>query len=60
MHQLVAASCLLLVLGGLLPFAAPEGWRAMAHEALKLPPRKLRQLGAGAMAAGLMPLRFFH
>lgn len=33
MHQLVAASCLLLVLGGLLPFAAPEGRRAMAHEA---------------------------
>jgi uncharacterized protein YjeT (DUF2065 family) len=52
--------CLMLVIEGLLLFAAPQGWQAMVREALKLPPRTLRLFGAGAMAAGLMLLQFFH
>ncbi len=60
MHRLVAAFCLMLVLEGLLLFAAPEGWRAMVREALKLPSRTLRLFGAGAMATGLVLLQFFH
>jgi uncharacterized protein YjeT (DUF2065 family) len=39
MHQLAAALCLMLVIEGLLLFAAPHAWQAMEREALKLPPR---------------------
>jgi len=60
MRQLTAALCLMLVVEGLLLFAAPRGWQAMVREALKLPPRTLRLFGAGAMAAGLVLLQFFH
>jgi uncharacterized protein YjeT (DUF2065 family) len=60
MHQLAAAVCLMLVLEGLLLFAAPQGWQAMVREALKLPPLTLRLFGAGAMAAGLALLQFFQ
>ena len=60
MHQLTVALCLMLVIEGLLLFAAPQGWQAMMREALKLPPRTLRLFGAGAMVAGLMLLQLFH
>jgi uncharacterized protein YjeT (DUF2065 family) len=60
MHQLTAALCLMLVIEGLLLFAAPQGWQAMMREALKLPPRTLRLFGAGAMVAGLVLLQLFH
>ncbi|MDW2981876.1 DUF2065 domain-containing protein [Rhodanobacter sp. KK11] len=60
MNQLAAAVCLMLVIEGLLLFAAPRGWQAAVREALKLPPRTLRLFGAGAMAVGLVLLQFFH
>ena len=60
MHQLVAALCLVLVIEGLLLFAAPAAWQAMVRQALALPPRTLRLFGAGAMAVGLALLRWFH
>jgi uncharacterized protein YjeT (DUF2065 family) len=60
MHQLAAALCLVLVLEGLLLFAAPASWQAMMRQALTLSPRTLRLFGAGAMAAGLVLLRWFH
>ena len=60
MHQLTAALCLMLVIEGLLLFAAPQGWQAMMRAALKLPPRSLRLFGAGAMVVGLLLLQFFH
>lgn len=60
MHQLTAALCLMLVIEGLLLFAAPQGWQAMMREALKLPSRTLRLFGAGAMVAGLLLLQLFH
>jgi uncharacterized protein YjeT (DUF2065 family) len=59
-HQLAAALCLLLVIEGLVLFVAPKGWQSMVREALKVPPRTLRLFGAGAMAAGLVLLQFFH
>ena len=60
MRQLGAALCLMLVIEGLVLFAAPLGWQAMVREALKLSPRSLRLIGAGAMVAGLTLLQFFH
>ena len=60
MRQLGAALCLVLVIEGLKMFAAPRGWQAMMREALKLPPRRLRLIGAGAMVAGLVLLQIFH
>jgi uncharacterized protein YjeT (DUF2065 family) len=60
MRQLSAALCLVLVVEGLMLFAAPRGWQAMMREALKLPPHSLRLIGAGAMVAGLVLLQIFH
>lgn len=60
MHSLAAALCLVLVIEGLLLFAAPTSWQAMMREALKLPPRTLRLFGAGAMVVGLVLLQLFH
>ncbi|GAA0241018.1 DUF2065 domain-containing protein [Rhodanobacter caeni] len=60
MHQLAAALCLVLVLEGLLLFAAPASWQAMMRQALTLSPRTLRLFGAGAVIVGLVLLRWFH
>ncbi|OOG56615.1 DUF2065 domain-containing protein [Rhodanobacter sp. C03] len=60
MHQLLTALCLMMVIEGLLLFAAPQGWQAMVREALKLPPRTLRLYGAGVMVVGLLLLQLFH
>ncbi|MDO1530254.1 DUF2065 family protein [Fulvimonas sp. R45] len=59
-HDLYAALCLVMVIEGLVLFAAPRGWQAMAREALKLEPRTLRAFGALAMVAGLLVLRLVH
>lgn len=59
-HNLLAACCLVLVIEGLVLFAAPRGWQAMVREALKLDPRTLRMFGAAAMVAGLLVLRLVH
>jgi len=59
-RELYAALCLVLVVEGLLLFAAPRGWQAMVREAMKLPPRILRLYGAGAMVLGLLALRLVH
>ena len=60
MHQLIAALCLVLVIEGLLLFAAPAAWQAMMRQALTLPPRTLRLFGGGAVVVGLALLRWFH
>jgi uncharacterized protein YjeT (DUF2065 family) len=60
MHQLAAALCLVLVLEGLLLFAAPASWQAMMRQALTLSPRTLRLLGACAVIIGLVLLQWFH
>lgn len=59
-HDLAAALCLVLVIEGLVLFAAPRGWQSLAREALKMEPRRLRIFGAVAMAAGLLFLRLVH
>lgn len=59
-HELTAALCLVLVIEGLVLFAVPRGWLAMAREALKLEPRMLRAFGAAAVVAGLLMLQLAH
>jgi uncharacterized protein len=55
-----AALCLVLVIEGLVLFAAPQGWQAMMREALKLDPRTLRLFGALAIGIGLITLHLVH
>ena len=55
-----AALCLVLVIEGLVLFAAPQGWQAMMREALKLEPRTLRAFGAVAIGIGLITLHWVH
>ena len=59
-HELVAALCLVLVIEGLVLFAAPRGWQAAMREAVKLSPRTLRLFGAAAIGLGLVTLRLMH
>jgi uncharacterized protein len=56
-HQLAMALCLVAVIEGLVLFAAPRHWQAAMREALKLSPRALRLVGAGAVVTGLVVLQ---
>ncbi len=38
MHDLIAAVCLMVILEGLLLFAAPEAWRRMVQQMSGMPP----------------------
>ncbi|RUL66474.1 DUF2065 domain-containing protein [Dyella dinghuensis] len=55
-----AALCLVLVIEGLVLFAAPKGWQNMMREAQKLDPRTIRIFGAAAIGLGLLTLQFVH
>jgi uncharacterized protein len=57
-REFYAALCLVLVIEGLVLFAAPQGWQAMMREALKLDPRTLRLFGALAIGIGLVTLHW--
>jgi uncharacterized protein len=60
MRDLYAALCLVLVIEGLVLFAAPKGWQNMVREAQRLDPRTLRIVGAVAMGVGLLTLQWMH
>lgn len=51
--SLMMAIALLLVLEGLLPFAAPALWRDAFKRAIELSDGQLRFLGAASMLCGL-------
>ena len=59
-HELLAALCLMLVIEGLVLFAAPRSWQATMREAVKLRPRTLRLFGAAAIGIGLVTLQLMH
>ncbi|WP_233842059.1 DUF2065 domain-containing protein [Dyella sp. 2HG41-7] len=59
-REFYAALCLVLVIEGLVLFAAPNGWQAVMREALKLHPRTLRVFGAVAIGIGLITLHWVH
>jgi len=51
-----SALALVLVIEGILPFAAPRQWREMVRQASMLPDTSLRGFGLGSMLVGLMLL----
>ena len=59
-RELLVALCLMLVIEGLVLFAAPRGWQATMREAVKLNPRTLRLFGAAAIGIGLLTLQLMH
>ncbi|MGM0631961.1 MAG: DUF2065 domain-containing protein [Pseudomonadota bacterium] len=55
-HELAIAFCLMLVLEGLLPFAAPRRWKAMLTAVSMADDRQLRLAGLTSMLAGVILL----
>ncbi|RUL78132.1 DUF2065 domain-containing protein [Dyella choica] len=55
-----AALCLVLVIEGLVLFAAPNGWQVVMREASKMEPRSLRVVGAIAIGIGLTTLQLVY
>ena len=53
MNDLWAALALVMVIEGLLPFAAPRLWREALMQIASMDERRLRLFGAGSMAAGM-------
>jgi uncharacterized protein YjeT (DUF2065 family) len=56
--DLAAALCLVLVLEGLLLFAAPGVWKRVAEQLQAMPERSLRTYGGIMAALGLILLQF--
>jgi uncharacterized protein YjeT (DUF2065 family) len=56
--DLLAALCLVLVLEGLLLFAAPDAWKEAAERLQQLDARTLRQVGGLMIVSGLVALQF--
>ena len=59
-RDLAGALCLVLVIEGLVLFAAPRGWQATMREAANMSPRALRLFGAAAIGIGLVALQWVH
>jgi uncharacterized protein len=58
MFDLLAAICLVLVLEGLMLFAAPRWWKSMAEQMRELSDRDLRIFGAVMIGLGLLCLQW--
>lgn len=58
MVDLLAAICLVLVIEGLVLFAAPNLWKSMAEQVRSLPDRELRIGGAVMVGIGLLCLQW--
>lgn len=56
-RDLASALCLVLVLEGLLLFAAPGAWRQMAERMREIDPRKLRVIGGVMLGVGIIALQ---
>jgi uncharacterized protein len=57
MHDLLAALCLVLVLEGLLLFAAPQAWKQIIEQMRELEPRQLRIIGGVMVGIGVLALQ---
>ncbi len=58
--ELVAALCLVLVIEGLILFAAPGSWKRMAEKLQQIDERTLRIVGAAMVVIGLVALKLVH
>lgn len=56
-QDLLAALCLVLVLEGLLLFAAPGAWKRIAEQMLSIEDRSLRRYGGIMVIVGLVSLQ---
>lgn len=56
-QDLLAALCLVLVLEGLLLFAAPATWKRIAEQMLSIEDRALRRYGGIMVIVGLVSLQ---
>ncbi len=55
-QELIVAACLVLVLEGMLPFIAPQKWRAMLVNILTLSDSTIRRIGLASMITGVILL----
>lgn len=55
-NDLLTAIALVLIIEGLLPFAAPSKLKEVYQSMLEMPDKSLRALGFGSMVAGLLLL----
>lgn len=55
-QELLRALCLVLIIEGLLPFAAPGRWREAALTAARINDRSLRLIGFAMLATGALLL----
>ncbi len=56
LQELLVAACLVLVLEGMLPFLAPNKWRAMLANMLSLSDSSIRRIGLASMITGVILL----
>jgi len=56
-RELGIALCLVVLIEGLMLFAAPQAWQRMATQLSQVPPQQLRAIGGIAMIAGLLLLQ---
>jgi uncharacterized protein YjeT (DUF2065 family) len=59
-HDLLAALCLVLVIEGLLLFAAPQTWQRVVEQMRQLEPRQLRIIGGVMVGVGVLVLQFVN
>jgi uncharacterized protein YjeT (DUF2065 family) len=56
--DLLTALCLVVLIEGLLLFAAPNAWKRTVADLLAQPASRLRAIGGGLVIAGLIALYF--
>ena len=60
MSDLWAALCLVVVIEGLVLFAAPGAWKRMVTQALEVPNRQLSAIGGVMVILGIVSLYFLR
>ncbi len=56
-REFAIALCLVVLIEGLMLFAAPQAWQRMASELAQIPPQRLRAFGGIAVIAALLLLQ---
>jgi uncharacterized protein YjeT (DUF2065 family) len=59
-NDLLVALSLVLVIEGILPFASPKRWRALAATIATVEDRTVRAVGLGSMVCGTLLLYLVH
>lgn len=58
--DLVRALALVMVIEGIMPFIAPNGWRQAMLQAGRLSDNALRRIGLASMLAGVLVLYLYN